>query len=279
MNISKFTFCSGLWLIPGNPKRDPSHYFTHLDKTIEMISGGNLIFHCYDSVVSERVEALCKKNKVVLTLEQTPVEMLAAYQHSKTFLKNCHNMGLDAFPEPADKNREKGVLHYWRDYKGGGAEAYRRMITIWLSKIDLAMSAVKKTKDSCQDIAWIDASIARFNGVRDNWDFRRSEVGAFTLNHYLNGVRYFGKELPINASFLHARRETWFTVHELFQENLSSALKMTYAHDEETILSHCKAANPNLFVALDAEPNLLVPKIKRKLGKAFGLLLQSRSGN
>lgn len=275
MNISRFTFCSGLWLVPGNPKRDPNHYFKYLDLTIEMLSGGNLIFHCSDAIILERVEALCRKNSIDLRLRNTVVEKLPAYHYSATFLENCHNMGLDAFPEPVDKNREKGVLHYWRDYKAGGAEAYRQMITIWLSKIDLAMSAVKEAHGSSQEVAWIDASISRFNRKRDNWDFRNSEVEEYRLNHFRTGVNYFGKQLPINASFLHAKPEAWFTVHELFQASLRSALKMTYAHDEETILSHCKIANPDIFNALDPHVTRIFPKIRSKF-KKYHYFLRSK---
>lgn len=144
--------------------------------------------------------------------------------------------------------KEKGVKHYRRDYLGSGAENYKEIVSIWMSKIPLmADRAISVNPFNADCFVWIDASIARFRFSRSNWNFRRLSFGEDALYHYDNDTRCMGERIGINASFLFAHKNVWREVGKLFQVEVAGALIEPYAHDEETILNRVVQAHPNRF--------------------------------
>jgi hypothetical protein len=179
----------------------------------------------------------------------------------------CDRMRLDRFPRPDAFASEKGVTHYWRDLKGGGADAYRAMLAIWLSKIALT-SDVARDHES-MSVAWVDASVARFNLRRTNWNFTQDQGHPAKISHFASPMRFFGRPLPLNASYLEGRSSVWTELERLFNAMLEKALQMPYGHDEETVLAQCLSASPDLFRCIGAPQELLGGKGNKKSRRAW----------
>ena len=241
------TYCTGLWLIAGNQKRNDEHYFSLIPDTCRMISGKRLVLHCSDGIVEEHFRTHAEANAIELEVIHTPVATLPFFDRGHELVQSCALMKLHQRPKLF--GHEKGLIHYWRDYRDAGEAAYTQMLAIWLSKIALANEIARRSQ-GC--VAWIDASIARFCGERSNWEFTRIPPIGDRVQHYASKMHYGGKRLPINASFLQSSREGWQQLLDRFDSALREHLADEYAHDEETILSFCKTAEPRMFQKVGA---------------------------
>jgi hypothetical protein len=240
-------YVSGLWMIEGNSKRSPAHYMEHLPETISMLSGDSLHFYSADEAVLATVDNLCRTHRVRLTAEHRPLDSLPAWNISQTLIECCRAMNLNQFDRPSQRGADKGARHYWRLLEDSGEEPQRAVLAIWLSKVLLMNERAKAAESATRELAWVDASISRFNNQRSNWDFPTVSVSQDRLCHYGSTMQYYGLQLPLNASFLCGRPSAWRAVTELYEKALQSAIKMPYGHDEETVLGHCVWEHPELF--------------------------------
>lgn len=238
-------YVSGLWHVPSNCKRDPAHYRATFARTMAMLRGHRLVFLSDDDGVLIWAQGLARDHGVDLKPALRPVESLPNWGTAAALTERCREMALDAGPRPAALTAEKGLVHYWRDYMGSGARAYRRIVTIWTSKVPLLAECVEQARQG--DIAWIDASAARFNGRRTSWDFTRVPVPEGRIAHYGNQMTYLGQRLPLNASFLCGTVAAIGRLAPAFEDALQAATRQPYAHDEETILGAVHQRQPALF--------------------------------
>jgi hypothetical protein len=248
--LSKTIYISGYWHLENNIKRKKSDYDHNLKQTIAQISGATLIFYGNDESVLNNVADLCNQHNVRLVTRQQTIADLPSWMISAELIKSCERMQLDKLPFPPPNTPEKGLVHYWRDYKNSPT-TYRDMLAIWTSKPSLVMDALDSSDFG--DFAyycWIDASISRFNNRRSNWRFWKTRFVGDAIHHYASPMKYFSYSLPINASFLGGNPTAWRLFHSAYQENLASASQTSYAHDEETILFHVIQSNPQLFTCI-----------------------------
>jgi hypothetical protein len=157
------------------------------------------------------------------------------------------------------RGSEKGLVHHTRDLLGSGETVYRKLITIWMSKVAL-MSRVACEGDDGTYFAWIDASIARVNGRRSNWNFPAQSFEPAALNHYASSMSYRGERLPLSAGFMLGTGDVWAAVNAAFDARLEASLSDAYAHDEETILGLVHRERPELFHTLGVPLALIGPK-------------------
>lgn len=146
-------------------------------------------------------------------------------------------MQLDQWKKPCSFGGEKGVIHYWRDYKEAGPEVFRAMNAVWLSK--LALVAEQASQVEHERLAWMDSTIARFQGRRSNWRFWFANENPQMFSYYGSDMRCYGRPLPLNASYISGPRLQWPDFQNLFLEKAELATKMPYGNDEETILAEC----------------------------------------
>lgn len=245
----RITYCTGYWLVGGNAKRAPAYYERYIPRTLRMIAGCRLILFYGDDDVLALFARHARAHRVELHGIKIRIEALPAYPHADRLLAGCVAMKGGPYLKDARMGKkEKGVKHYQRDYLGSGAENYKEIISIWMSKIPLmAERAVSANPFNTDCFAWIDASIARFKFSRSNWNFMRLSFGEDALYHYDNDTRCMGQRIAINASFLFAHQDVWRRVGALFQDEVSVALDQPYAHDEETVLNRVVQAHPHLF--------------------------------
>ncbi|MGL4279558.1 MAG: hypothetical protein ACRCS0_04245 [Albidovulum sp.] len=268
-------YCSGFWSVSGNLKYPAGHYSALLPKTLDMIAGGSLTFFGEDRETREKVQELCAGRDIAVDLVDLPLVDLPAWDLADRMVAACAAMRLDRFSRPAAMHAEKGVVHYWRDLTGSGAAAYRAMLAIWLSKVALAASVSRQQSGGVQTV-WIDASIARINGMRENYDFTKAGMPAGRLCHYGSEMRYLGGPLPLSAGVMAADATTWPRIEVLFHDCAESAAGMAYGHDEETILSECVRREPAMFHCL-GQPLPFNPRArKRGLAKRIAAVFRRR---
>lgn len=236
-------------MLADSPKSGIERYYKLIPKTLAMLAGSRLVFFYDDPALLRFVEKHALDKEIDLVPAERPIDELPARALSEGFAASCERMGLDAFPEPEDKNKEKGVIHYWRDWKRGGPQFYEDLLSIWLSKVSLVREAAESAQDHGLGgyFAWIDASVARFSRKRRHWDFTRVRLPEAQISCYRNDMRYFGGALPVNASFLGGGAAVWPEMERRFLVKARASLDTAYAHDEETILSAVYLDDPDLF--------------------------------
>jgi hypothetical protein len=60
-------------------------------------------------------------------------------------------------------------------------------------------------------------------------------------------MKYFGKKIDLNASFLFGHRNSWDKFILLYKTQIDQTRNSSYAHDEETIINLFYEDNINLF--------------------------------
>jgi hypothetical protein len=246
------TYCLGYWQIPGNAKRALAHYATLLPSTLSMLAGKSLVFLSDDVVVQRWVEALGRDRGVTVRSVRRELMTLPAVGFADQIVRQTQRYGAGS-TAPLQFSQEKGLLHYWRDFTASGAEAYRQILAIWLSKVLLTQEVIDSDPFGSEHFAWVDATASRFNGERPNWNFAEVEGRSGSLAHYSSRMRKQGRALSLNASFLKGDRHAWERVHTLYLEELGRAVDEVYPNDEETVLHDVVQAHPDLFRALDRE--------------------------
>jgi hypothetical protein len=244
-------YFSGLWLIDGNRKKSEERYRENLSSSLRMIAGEKLHFFYDDGAVLDQVLRDCSANQVRVVPQSCSIEELPAWNTAAQLVECCRAMHLDQFPRPKTFGSEKCMAHYWRDYTDGGAETYRSMLAIWISKVLLMAQAAQAFPENDETrLCWIDASIARFNHRRTAWNFARVPTAPDKLSHYQSPMTFLARPLPLNASFLCATSKVWQDVCQDFLAMLEKAQETPYAHDEETILAQCIWADPTKFAGI-----------------------------
>ena len=242
----KRLYFSGLWLVSGNPKNSREHYLALLDASFALLRSERVVFFYDDPDLLESVSVIARAHSVDLRPIEAPIDALPGRVWAKSIVDGCTAMHLDKFTRPADLCREKGAVHYWRDLKGGGAEVFEDLVTIWLSKVDLVLREID-LQDEAAEYIWVDASVARFSGMRTNWDFRRVSIPKGKIGHYGNSMRFLSQQLPLNASFMAGDAAAWQQFGELYRAAAEQCAGMPYGHDEETVIAQCVAREPGLF--------------------------------
>jgi hypothetical protein len=258
-------YCSGLWKVEGNIKNTSQHYDALLPLTFDLISGSKLRFFSDDAETLDRVAALCESRTIDVEMVHREIEDLPAWEISSKIVRSTKRMQLDCFKRPPkhagpnNLNKEKAFAHYWRDLKRSNADVYQKVLTIWMSKVGLSASLASNTTETCH-VVWIDASIAKLNGRRPNWNFSKEDFPFGKLSHYGSHMTFYGYRLPLSACLLGGDAATWKHVSKEFHETARKAAQMPYGHDEETILSACHWSQPDLFHRINRPiPRVLSP--------------------
>lgn len=235
------TYLTGYWHVTNNTKHSfHSHYKKFIPKTLKMLRGCNIVF-CYDD---DNIVSFIKKhvrtNNIIF--KKIPIQSLPSYDLSKYYLKSCKNQNNKGFGV-----REKGLVHYKREYKRSGEHSYRSIFSIWTSKILILKDVIEENPFNTEYFAWNDVGIAKVNKIS-----RKILTNTYSGNQlsYLKDVssmKYFGKLLEIPACFLTANKNTWNEIIPLYENELNENKRSNYAHDEETILNLVYKKNRNLF--------------------------------
>lgn len=249
-------YCTGYWRLDHNEKHSPAHYDRTIPRTMRMLQGARVHVFCGDCTIEAWFVELARDYKIdistqVISLSELPARLLVA-----PIVSACAHRKRDVplvlgSSNQAPLMREKGDIHFFRDYLGSGPEVYWSLLSIWTSKIVLVSSYAREfISDLSADLAWVDSTISRFTGARSNWDFRRQPWPKDRVGHYSSPMKYRGEILPLNASFICAPAQLWARLESAFLKALEECCFDGYAHDEETILSHVIDSEPELFYSI-----------------------------
>lgn len=253
------TYVMAYWPVPSNAKRTLEHYSKHLTLSLEMLAGQNLHFISGSPEVLSTVQSLCRQYGINVHVERVALEDLRKRSEMDLLLTRARSFGANLKEPPADFRRDKGLIHYWRDLRQAGEDAFRKIFCIWHSKIDLLHAAAHSNPFSASEFAWIDASISRFNGRRAGWDFRQIRTDRpGVVRHYPNDMCKGGRQLALNASFLLADRQAIDRLHAAYEEAFANCLRENYPNDEETVLDTIVTGMPDLFSVI-AGPHVIQP--------------------
>ncbi|MCA3554400.1 hypothetical protein [Aestuariivirga sp.] len=244
------TYVMAYWPIPGNAKRPLDHYTEHLALSLQMLAGQNLYFISGNNKVLSSVESLSQTHGIRLHLQKVLLDDLPKRPQMEALLQRARNFGAKFAAPPADFQRDKGLIHYWRDLRQSGEDTFKRVFCIWHSKIGLLHNAAVENPFGSLHFAWADASISRFNRQRAGWDFREIEAIPGVIRHYPNVMRKNGRELALNASFLLGDRAAIDALHAAYGKAFAASLGEDYPNDEETVLDSVVARQPQLFRAI-----------------------------
>jgi hypothetical protein len=270
MTARDLLYCTGFWAVAGNEKRSAAHYARLLPGLMRAIRGGRLHLHHDDPDVLARFAAAGTPFGVRVEGTRAALDDLSTRTTVMPILETCRRIDRGALALPPRRPREKAWDHYLGDWLRSGPEAFHDMLTIWTAKVPLAAALAREHGA----VAWIDASVAKFEGNRTGWDFARATWPPERLAHYASPMRYHGEPLPLNASVLAAEPETWTKVAAAFEAELAARAGDGYLNDEEVVLGHVVAARPDLFHCLGRParglhglPLKVAARIRRGLGR------------
>lgn len=236
------TYCVGLWLVPGNRKRCRDHYIKHLPNTLKLLHNKKVIFLYEDEPILQIVRD--NLNTEYLFTKKIQINEMKAYQYADQLIASAKKFKVADFTRI---KLEKGLIHYKRDLMGSGEDAYKAILTVWLSKVSLIQDhAIAENPFSTSAFAWVDASISRLAEKQNAVDI----VNIGTTDKILmrgSGMRYKGKRVNFAAGFILATIENWRILSRLYDDELSKATCEAYPNDEEILLHKISIKNPDLF--------------------------------
>ena len=251
MKRKKVTFCTGYWEVlanDGGPARHShEHYLTNMPFTFNLLKNSNIIFYYEDENILNYVEKYIKTENFIP--KKKSISELPTWKISKFYLESCKNQNQEELKK-INNIGEKGVRHYRDEYKKSGEDSYRKIFTIWSSKIFFIDRLIKENVFNTGFFSWVDVSYGRFKETRDRWNFTELDFDDNHIYHYNSNMKYFGKKINLNASFLFGYRNSWDKFILLYKTQIDQTKNSSYAHDEETIINLFYEDNIDLFINL-----------------------------
>jgi hypothetical protein len=139
-------------------------------------------------------------------------------------------------------NDHKGVVHYQREYLQSGEDSYRKVITIWTSKIGLIEKVIAENPFKTDTFAWVDVSISRINMEFINIPFQEDRI-----NTNICWANYKGERMYHSGGFMISTIDTWNRFIPIYNKKLEEIREDPYAHDDETIFHLIHKENPEIF--------------------------------
>ena len=258
------TFICGYWKIKQNVKNSyENHYKKLIPKTLNILRNCKIIFFYDNDEVLSEVKKHIQTNNIIY--KKISIDSLETYNLSYDYLETCKlqdNVSL----RKINTHKEKGLVHYQREYKKSGEDSFRKVFTVWTSKLFLVNKTIDENPFNTNYFAWIDISCSRFD--RNNKLYTKFYFPT-KLFHFGNGMKYYGVTLPINASFLIAHKNIWKKLIPLYKKQLQLSKNSKYAHDEETILYLIWKDNKNLFCDIKNNKKILFMHFHKSYGTSL----------
>lgn len=236
------TFICGYWKINNNVKHSYSnHYKKLIPRTFSILKNCNIVFFYDDDEVLVDIKKYIQTKNIIY--KKISIYSLETYNLSNDYLETCklqNNYSL----KKINTIHEKGLVHYNREYKKSGEDSFRKIFTIWTSKLFLINKIIGENPFNTNYFAWIDISTSRMN--RNNELYTQNYLPN-KLFHFGNGMKYYGETMTISASFMIAHKNIWKKLIVLYEKQLQLSKNSRYGHDEETILYLIWKNNKDLF--------------------------------
>lgn len=239
--MTECTYVLGFWKVPGNKKHGMPHYFKHMPTTFDMLTNKKIVFFYEDDTILNYVKSIVKTPHFIPIHIQ--ITDLPTYALSADLLASCKRQKNRLIPH---HKYEKGLAHYNREYLLSGEENYRKIISIWTSKIFLIQKVMDENPYTSDTFAWVDVSASRFatNYIIKGLDDTKMNTSQNEL------MLYMGEKMYNSATCMIAKKCIWEALIPLYVKKLHDIKDSNYAHDEETILFLINKEHPDLFTVL-----------------------------
>jgi len=249
MPINDTTFCLGFWYVKENTKHTLAHYYKHIPDTFDMLINRKIVFFYDDDEILNYVTKYVKTN--LFKPIKIQISDLPTYEISADYLQSCKNQDNDAI-RLINTEREKGLIHYNREYIRSGEDSFRKVFTIWTSKLFLVRQIIEFNPFETEHFSWADVSISRMNNYRTNWNFLLNTYSDKYMYMYNSDRRYYGKKIHSCAGFMFGHKTILLNVISKFEKQLKTSKNANYAHDEETLLNLIYLDNNELFCLVES---------------------------
>ena len=226
------TYICGYWKINENVKHSyEKHYKKLIPKTLNILKDCNIIFFYDNEEILMDIKKHVQTKNIIY--KKISIESLGTYELSKDYLKACKLQDNNKLKKINSIN-EKGLVHYSREYMRSGEKSFRKVFTVWTSKLFLLDQIMKENPFNSDYFAYIDVSASRVNVDKKYFTqhYLENNIYHFTTNL----MRYYGIHLPIKGFFLIAHKNSWNKLIPLYKKQLELSKNSKYGHDEETIL-------------------------------------------
>jgi SAM-dependent methyltransferase len=241
------TYITGYWNIKDNIKNSyENHYKKLIPKTLDILNNCNIIFFYDNEEILKYVKRNIKTKNIIYI--KINIESLETYNISNDYLKSCKLQDNNYLKKINIKN-EKGLIHYEREYKKSGENSFKKVFTIWTSKIFLVNKIIDKNPFNTNFFAWIDISASRIN-INNNY-YKKNYLSDYIYHFNKNIMKYYGEKIEINGFFLLSNINTWKKLIFLYKNQLELCKNSNYSHDEETLLHLIMKENKNLFYNIE----------------------------
>ena len=241
------TFICGYWKIKDNVKHSyNNHYKKLIPKTFTILKNCNIVFFYDDDDVLSDIKKYIQTNNIIY--KKISIDSLETYDLSNDYLETCKlqdNVSL----RKINTMNEKGLVHYQREYNKSGEDSFRKVFTVWTSKLFVVNKTIDQNPFNTNYFAWIDISASQVN-INKKY-FTQSYLPNKIYHFSMNIMRYYGIKLPIMGFFLIAHKNIWKKLMPLYEKQLELSKNSKYAHDEETILYLIWKDNKDLFCDIE----------------------------
>lgn len=241
------TYVCGYWRIDDNVKHSYNdHYKKLIPRTLNILKNCNIVFFYNEEEILSYVKKNVKTQNIIY--KKMLIKDLETYKLSKDYLETCKKQNNYKLSK-INSIHEKGLVHYFREYKDSGEESFRKVFTIWTSKIFLINKVINLNPFKTDNFAWIDISAARVKIDRKCYlqKYPRGPIYHFGMNI----MKYYGEKLPIMGFFLISHKKIWKKLIPLYEKQLELSKNSKYGHDEETILYLIWKNHYNLFCEIN----------------------------
>ena len=203
-----------------------AHYYRFMPKTFSMLKDKKIVFFYEDEDILTYVKSIADTPHFLpIRIQATD---LPTYALSADYLTSCKNQDNALLRK---HNDQKGLIHYRREYMKSGEDSYRKVISIWTSKVFLVDRVIQENPYNTDIFAWVDVSVSRFNN-----NYVQKSYNLSCINTPSNSMLYIGEKICNNASFMISPKNIWLTFTALYKEKMEAQRHSNYAHDEETII-------------------------------------------
>jgi hypothetical protein len=237
--MSLITYICAFYHIPENKKNNLEHYQTHLPKTLEQLKHQRIVFFYEDVEILEYVKTFVDTNPAYFIPIYLKLTDLPTYEISQQLLECCKKQDTEYL---RSINDHKGVVHYQREYLQSGEDSYRKVITVWTSKIGLIEKVIVENPFQTDTFAWVDVSISRINMQFVDIHFEKEKI-----NTNICWANYKGERMYHSGGFLISSMDTWNRFIPIYNKKLEDIREDPYAHDEETIFHLIHKENREIF--------------------------------
>ena len=137
-----------------------------------------------------------------------------------------------------------------REYKKGGEMNFRKMFTVWTSKLYCIKEIMNKNPFKSDNFVWCDISISRCNReshlLTPPFLYNDKKIHLFNDNL----MKFYGKPICFFAGFMYAHKDTWDKFLPIYTSYINKYKNSNYAHDEETLLYIIRKEYPEFFESI-----------------------------